>query len=118
MILRMLLVFSLMTGSVLALEKFREFKVGETVLPKLSSADQEKLERHRALVHDLETGLSLGTPNDCNPSFSSEGHIIDQFSRITTMALACDLTRVATIVTQDIPGSQFGLNPGVDMHQD
>jgi len=89
-----------------------------TVLPKLSSADREKLERHRALVSDLEAGLNLSAPIGCDPSFSSQGHIIDQFSRITTMALACDLTRVATIVTQDIPGSEFGLNPGVDMHQD
>jgi hypothetical protein len=89
-----------------------------TVLPELSSDDREKLERHRALVHDLEVGLSLPTPTGCDPSFSSQGHIIDQFSRITAMALACDLTRVATIVTQNIPGSEFGLNPGVDMHQD
>ena len=34
------------------------------------------------------------------------------------MALACDLTRVATIVTQDIPGNEFGVAPGVDIHQD
>ena len=34
------------------------------------------------------------------------------------MALACDLTRVATIVTQDIPGDEFGVEPGIDIHQD
>jgi hypothetical protein len=91
-----------------------------TVLPKLSSADREKLERHRSLVRDLELGISMTGPPPigCDPSFSAQGHIIDQFSRITTMALACDLTRVATIVTQDIPGSEFGLAAGVDMHQD
>ena len=89
-----------------------------TVLPKLSSADREKLERHRSLVRDLEIGLSSVSPLACDPSFSAQGHIIDQFSRITTMALACDLTRVATIVTQNIPGNEFGIAPGLDIHQD
>ena len=89
-----------------------------SVLPKLSGSDREKLERHRALVRDLEVGLSTISPIGCEPSFSASGHIIDQFSRITTMALACDLTRVATIVTQDIPGNEFGIDPGLDMHQD
>jgi len=89
-----------------------------TVLPELNSTDREKLERHRSLVRDLEIGLGLPTPISCDPSFSEQGHVIDQFSRITTMALACGLTRVATIVTQDIPGSEFGLAPGVETHQD
>ncbi|KPK66864.1 MAG: hypothetical protein AMS21_00215 [Gemmatimonas sp. SG8_38_2] len=91
-----------------------------TVLPKLSSADREKLERHRSLVRDLEVGLNLVvTPMvGCDPSFSAQGHIIDQFSRITTVALACDLTRVVTIVTQNIPGSEFGIPAGLDIHQD
>ena len=88
------------------------------VLPKLSSVDREKLERHRALVRDLETGVNLTAPVGCDPSFSAQGHVIDQFSRIATMAFACDLTRVATIVTQDIPGGEFGVSPGIDMHQD
>jgi hypothetical protein len=88
------------------------------VLPKLSLADQEKLERHRSLVRDLEVGVDLAAPIACDPSFSAQGHIIDQFSRLTTMALACDLTRVATIVTQDIPGDEFGVDPGIDIHQD
>lgn len=89
-----------------------------SVLPKLSGTDREKLERHRALVRDLEVGLSSLSSVACDPTFSGEGHIIDQFSRITTLAMACDLTRVATIVTQNIPGNEFGLAPGVDMHQD
>jgi hypothetical protein len=80
----------------------REF---EAILPKLGSADREKLERHRSLVRDLEVGLSLTPPIGCDPSFSAQGHVIDQFARITTMALACDLTRVATIVTQNIPST-------------
>jgi hypothetical protein len=90
----------------------------EAILPKLGSADREKLERHRSLVRDLEVGLSLTPPIGCDPSFSAQGHVIDQFARITTMALACDLTRVATIVTQNIPSNEFGVDPGIDMHQD
>jgi hypothetical protein len=88
------------------------------VMPKLSSADREKLARHQALVRDLEVGVSLTPPIGCEPSFAAEGHVIDQFSRLTSMALACDLTRVATIVTQNIPGNEFGVAPGVDIHQD
>jgi hypothetical protein len=88
------------------------------ILPKLGSADREKLERHRALVRDLELGLTSAPPVSCDPSFSGQGHVIDQFSRITTMALACDLTRVATIVTQNLPGNEFGITPGLDIHQD
>ena len=34
------------------------------------------------------------------------------------MALSCDLTRVATIVTQDIPTSEFGAAASRDVHQD
>jgi hypothetical protein len=89
-----------------------------TMLPKLGSADRQKLERHRSLVRDLEVGLSLAPPIGCDPSFSEQGHIMDQFSRITTMALACDLTRVATIVTPHLSGNEFGIAPGLDVHQD
>jgi len=88
------------------------------MLPKLNASDREKLERHRSLVRDLEVGATLTPPLGCDPTFSAQGHVIDQFSRIATMALACDLTRVATIVTQDIPGNEFGVSPGIDMHQD
>ncbi len=91
-----------------------------TVLPKLSAIDREKLERHQTLVRDLEIGLSTSPTNivGCDPTFSAQGHIIDQFSRISTMALACDLTRVITLVTQNIPSQEFGVDPGIDMHQD
>jgi hypothetical protein len=89
-----------------------------TLLPKLSSSDREKLERHRSLVRDLEVGLSVAPPIGCDPSFSEQGHIIDQFSRLSTLAFACDLTRVVTIVTQDIPGNEFDAAPGLDIHQD
>ncbi|MGB5284309.1 MAG: DUF1552 domain-containing protein [Polyangiales bacterium] len=89
-----------------------------TVLPKLSSDDREKLERHRALVRDLEVGVNITAPIGCDPSFSAQGHVIDQFSRVTAMAFACDLTRVVTLVTQDIPGNEFGVSAGIDMHQD
>lgn len=90
-----------------------------SVLPKLNAADREKLERHRVLVRDLEIGLSSPpSVTGCDPTFSAEGHIIDQFSRISTIALACDLTRVITLVTQNIPSPEFGVDPSIDMHQD
>jgi hypothetical protein len=90
------------------------------VLPKLSSADREKLERHRSLIRDLEAGLgaSIPTPIGCDPAFSAQGHIIDQFSRITTVALACDLTRVVTLVAEAITGPEFGVDASINIHQD
>ena len=88
------------------------------ILPKLGADDREKLERHRGLIRDLELGLTLAPPAGCDPSFSAQGHIIDQFSRLTAMALACNLTRVATIVTQNLPGDEFGIQPWLDIHQD
>jgi hypothetical protein len=90
-----------------------------SVLPKLATADRDKLERHRALIRDLETGMRAPAAfQGCEPVFSAEGHIIDQFSRITSIALACDLTRVVTLVTQNIPAEEFGVAPGIDIHQD
>ncbi len=92
----------------------------EQLLPRLASADREKLERHRALIRDLELGLSAPPPtvSGCDPTFTSDGHVIDKFSRISTVALACDLTRVVTLVTQNIPSTEFGVDPAIDMHQD
>lgn len=88
------------------------------VMPQLGAADREKIERHRSLIYDLEAGLNLTAPIGCEPTFSEQGHVIDQFSRLTTMALACDLTRVVTLVTQDLPAGDVGLSPGLDIHQD
>ncbi|MEM7137080.1 MAG: DUF1552 domain-containing protein [Myxococcota bacterium] len=91
-----------------------------TVLPRVNAADREKIERHQALVRDLEVGFSAPPPmvSGCDPTFAAQGHVIDQFSRITSVALGCDLTRVVTLVTQDIPATQFGAPGGIDVHQD
>lgn len=92
----------------------------DAMMPSLGAEDREKLERHKSLVRDLELGFSLDVPAGpgCDPSFSAQGHAIDQFSRVTAMALACDLTRVATVVTSLLSGDEFGLGAGVDVHQD
>ena len=89
-----------------------------SVLPKLGAEDRDKLERHRSLIRDLEVGLSSDSILGCEPTFSEGGHIIDQFSHITAIALACDLTRVVTLVTQNLPPQEFGAAPGIDVHQD
>ncbi len=91
----------------------------DSVLPKLNGSDRNKLERHRALIRDLEIGLNRPPAMEgCDPTFFSEGHAIDQFSRLATVALACDLTRVVTLVTQDIPAPEFGFDASVNVHQD
>lgn len=90
----------------------------ERLAPRLGAEDREKLERHRAHVRDLELALDLTVGPGCNPSFSDQGHVIDRFSRVAAMALACDLTRVMTIVAQNIPTGEFGAPGYLDMHQD
>jgi hypothetical protein len=94
------------------------------VAARLGALDREKLERHAQLIRDLETsfaGIPEGSPEhtlSCDPSWSELGHAMDQFARVTTLALACDTTRVATIVTPDLGPGEIGLPSATDIHQD
>ncbi|UJR81728.1 DUF1552 domain-containing protein [Sandaracinus amylolyticus] len=75
-----------------------------------------KLEQHRDIVRDLERALGIAVPTRCDPAFESTGHVIDQYSRLATLALSCDLTRVVTIVPPILEPTEFGYPASSDVH--
>jgi hypothetical protein len=100
-----------------------DFAAGEhaRLAPRLAAEDRLKLERHRDLVRELEA--SFARPDEpatasCSPSWSDLGHEMDRFSRVMTLALGCDLTRVVTFVTPDLAPAEIGLPAATDIHQD
>lgn len=77
---------------------------------RLSSVDRQKLEQHLTLVRDLETRIAAGDGTAsaaCNkpgtpPALNTNSEAtMEQISRLqidlTVMAMACDLTRVASL---------------------
>ncbi len=91
----------------------------EAVLPRLGAEDRDKLDRHRQLIRDLELSLSTAPAGGtCDPTFMATGHGMSQFARLTAISLACDLTRVVTIVSSKLAAEEFGADPSLDIHQD
>jgi len=87
----------------------------------LGRLDREKLARHAQLVRDLEASFSAapgGAVASCSPRWVAEAQTLDQWSRVITLALSCDLTRTVTLLAPELDPSQIGLPPGVDVHQD
>jgi hypothetical protein len=93
---------------------------------RLGVEDRAKLERHRDLIREIEVSFAE-TPDapapgsgaaECSPSWSALGHRMDQFARVMTLAVSCDLTRVATYVTPDLAPGEIGLPAATDIHQD
>ncbi|MGF1466140.1 MAG: DUF1552 domain-containing protein [Sandaracinaceae bacterium] len=93
----------------------------EALLPQLGAEDRAKLDRHRQLIRDLEVGLTAPSgpgPAICDPRFSETGTPTQQFFRLISLALSCDLTRVVTFVTDHLDAEDFGAPPGINIHQD
>ncbi len=93
---------------------------------RLGVVERAKLERHRDLIRELETSFTIAPEASrpgrgaamCAPSFAEMGHRMDQFARVMTLALSCDLTRVITYVTPDLAPGEIGLPNSTDIHQD
>jgi Protein of unknown function (DUF1552) len=83
---------------------------------KLSRADGEKLEAHRALVRDLEKSLAMQNGQRCSTPFDPTGAKTRQFMRLIRMAFACDLTRVITYAAPVPACSEFGYPENADVH--
>jgi hypothetical protein len=89
----------------------------QRLAPRLSTPDREMLERHLTMIRDIETRLTapgavgaycarpeLGSP--VNPREDANlSHIIDLQSEIMTMAFACDVTRVGSIMWENSVGN-------------
>lgn len=102
-----------------------DFAAGEhsRLLTRLGTEARAKLQRHQQLIRDLELSFDVDVAPPpaiaaCNPSWAAMGHQMDQFSRVTALALACDMTRVVTYATPILAPSEIGLPSGSDIHQD
>ena len=85
--------------------------------PRLSAPDRHLLDRHLAMVRDIETRLTapgalgascarpvLGAHVDVHDN-ANLPHLVDLQSEIMTMAFACDVTRVGSIMWENSVGN-------------
>lgn len=95
--------------------------------PRLGTEDRRKLEQHRDLIADLEArvrgrgSIVCAAPGKPGVSGNDGGTNVNPrtrpFMQLVTAAMACDLTRVATIVVGQLGTGDFGGPAGVDVHQ-
>lgn len=91
----------------------------ERLIPRLSEADRSRLDFHRQQIRDLEVRLSGSREGImCSTDFSASGDVMDQFARLTTLALSCDVTRVVALNVSELAATEFGAPSGSDVHQD
>ena len=85
---------------------------------QLGTEGRRKLEQHAELVRELEVGFSSDAlmPECTLGTFDPSGHLIDQWNRITALALACDMTRVVTVVLPILVPPDFGYPADPDLH--
>ncbi len=92
----------------------------DQLLPQLGAEDRERLARHRDEIRALERRWAPreegGTVLSCNPEFSPTGDRIDQFFRLTALALSCDVTRVVSLNIGELAATDFGAPPRDDVH--
>lgn len=96
--------------------------------PKLSGEDKLKVEQHRDLLHALGQQLDNLANISCDaPPEPGSGpawedpqyyfHRAQLFTTLTTLALSCDLTRVAVLAFSGLRNEHVGAGPG-DLHND
>lgn len=85
---------------------------------RLGTEGRRKLALHAELVRELEVTFSSTSlmPACTLGIFDPSGHLIDQWNRITTLALACDMTRVITLVLPILIPPDFGYPADPDLH--
>lgn len=92
----------------------------ERLIPRLSEADRNRLDLHRQQIRDLENRLQprVGGGPMCSTNFDASGQTMDQFFRLATLALSCDVTRVIALNVGELAATDFGAPSGSDVHQD
>jgi hypothetical protein len=80
------------------------------------NASGARLLEHGALVRQLQSSLGAGPSARCDLSLDATGHAFTQLTRLTKLALACDLTRVVTLVAPVLRPSDLGYAAAADMH--
>lgn len=94
----------------------------DAIAPRLNADDRARLNQHRDLVRDLELRVGSLASLDCGAQ-TAPGSVADQVARSNAMsdmiaaAMACDLTRVATLQVSQLETHEFGA-PAGDVHQD
>lgn len=99
----------------------------ERIEPRLSGADRQKLEAHRALIRDLEVrfeqiGQAVCTPPARMVHRSPQNdelryqHNLDSFIDLAAAAVGCGLSRVATVQFTNPPHAILGSSG--DLHHD
>lgn len=85
---------------------------------RLPADDRLKLEQHRDMLSDLARRVdALGSVSCSAPNAPADRGTIDDHFRLAAAALACDLTRVATVTSRQLNVAAFG-GLGSDTHQD
>lgn len=98
----------------------------DALTPKLGKDDRTKLDAHASAIRDLQARLKLTKSVSCvqpkregQSSYmgnwyaaSSYPDVADMHMRLTAAAMACDLTRVATIALPEIPAELVGYTAG------
>jgi hypothetical protein len=98
----------------------------DAVIARLPSAERAKIELHRDLVSDLATRMVLLDAIGCaappvpgvppaRDAAEWPGFMTESFVDLAVTALSCDLTRVVTLVVDDVPTATVGAPPG-DLH--
>ncbi|MGE3630266.1 MAG: DUF1552 domain-containing protein [Sandaracinaceae bacterium] len=96
----------------------------EQVLGRLSLEDQQKLQRHRDMIADLERRAGAMGTIMCNrpdrpPSDQSRAEVIRiAMTQLYPLAMACDLTRVGMLFASELSASEIGAPSTIDVHQD
>lgn len=69
----------------------------EILAPKLGYEGKQKLDKHQALIRDLEKSIAAAPQAaKCEAQFDGTGPLAKQFMRLARIAFSCDLTRVIT----------------------
>lgn len=89
----------------------------------LSSEDKNRVEIHRGLLHDLELRAQSLASSDCSAPLAptmSVGYTeqFQDYCQLLTTALACDLTRVATLYMSTQPAERVGPDLEGEVHQE
>lgn len=90
----------------------------DRLIPKLGLEGRRKLELHRDFLADAQRAAALANPMLCEPEFASNGHTTEQFLRLATVALSCDMTRVITLAMPILTPTDFGYDASLDLHSD
>lgn len=96
----------------------------EQLFGRVSLEDQQKLERHRDMIADLErrvgaaASLSCERPDDPASGLSTSEVTDIALTQLFPIAMACDLTRVGMLSATQLNAGTIGAPSTIDVHQD